>query len=323
MSLYELNAPHLVASLSIGCYALLPLMRTAFQSEALSFTLVKVANLLAYGLSVYSVMQPGRYDGSSDVQYHGHLVEDGARKMSTGRNGLTLFPPAGWAFAIWGPIFLGECIMVHGQFAMMKESSALVPIIREITGPYITAQIFQTLWTASFRPRYNRAELGGFYKYVSVLSLAGAAYALSFCHAAFTSTNINYTHVEYWLYFFPLTLHFGWVTAASLVNLNGMFVMGKEVSPKSVALLSHISVIVASAIGVYVSFTRWAPFYGAVITWALLAVAFGLEDRLNETRKDDSNGIGVYGIEVQRALCLIGAFGNLVVSIVLMFQKFN
>merc|ERR1719162_2437100 len=100
--------------------------------------------------------------------------------------------------------------MVFYQFVMVEDSSPLAPLIQEIAGPYVTAQIFQSLWTASFRPRYNR---GRFYKYVSVVNLAGAAYALSFCHAAFTSTDIKYTHVEYLLYFFPLTLHFGWVTA--------------------------------------------------------------------------------------------------------------
>merc|ERR1711862_488421 len=136
---------------------------------------------------------------------------------------------------------------------------------------------------------------GRLYKYVSVVNLAGAAYAFSFCHAAFTSTDIKYTHVEYWLFFFPLSLHFGWVTAATLVNLNGMFVIGKDVSPKHIAWLGHISVVVASAIGIIITYTRWAPFYGGVIAWALLAVAFGLEDRLVEARHEEPNRAGLYG----------------------------
>lgn len=317
--LYELNHPPLVACLSFGCFALLPVMRSIFQSEALPFSLVKVANLMVYALSVYSVIQPGRYDGSSTDVMYGHLVEDGMKKMSTGKKGISLFPPATWAFSIWGPIFIGECIMVHYQFATVRESDLISPLIREITGPYVTAQLFQTLWTASFRPRYNR---GGYYKYLNVLNLAGAAYSLSFCHSAFTKIHIQYSHLEYWLYFFPLTLHFGWVTAASLVCLNGMYVMGKGAPAKSIAKLANISAIIASVIGGGVTWTRWAPFYGGVISWALLAVAFGLEERITETIKEDQNRAGLYGVDLQRGLCLIGAFGNLVVSIVLAFQKF-
>jgi len=319
MSLYELNTPALIAPLSLACFALIPLLRHAFENEALSFGIVKVANLFAYGLSVYSVMQPGRYDGSTDVIY-GHIIEDGQKKMSTGRTGLTLLPPAKWAFWIWGPIFVGEAIMVHHQFAMVLDSSALAPLIREITGPYLTAQIFQALWSASFRPRYNR---GGIYRYVCVLNLAGAAIALSFCHAAFTREGVFYTRLEYWLYFFPLTLHFGWVTAATLVNLNGMFAMSKGASAKSILHLALISVIVASHIGAYVTWTRWAPFYGGVISWAILAVAFGLEERLEATKNEDSNRAGVYGVDGVRALCLVGAFGNIVMSIVLAFQRYH
>jgi len=311
MSLSALNSPALVASLSLGSYALVPVLRDVFQSQAVSWNTVKAVNLIAYGISVLSVSQPGRYDGQSD-ETNGPASE-GMEKMSTGKRGLTLLPPAGWAFAIWGPIFLGEFLMVGSQFATMKESSPLAPIIRKVTGPYVAAQVFQTLWTASFRPKYNS---GRFYKYVSALNLSGAAYALSFCHAAFTtSTSTTFTSGQYLINFFPLTLHFGWVTAASLVNWNGMFAMGDEVSSKAIAWIGHLSVVGASALGISITLKRSAPMYAGVIAWALAAVASGLTKRIKDTEKEDDDRAGIYGATTQRALSRAGALANLAVSV--------
>jgi hypothetical protein len=199
---------------------------------------------------------------------------------------------------------MGEFVMVVSQWTL-PESSPVALIIRSITGPYIAAQLFQTLWTASFRPKYNN----GIYKYVSAMNLSGVAYALSFCHDAYIKSG-DYSSGEYWLYFLPLSLHFGWTTAAALVNWNGMFALGDDadVSSKAVAWLGHLSVIGATVVGVYVSLERSAPVYSGVIAWALTAVASGLGKRLKETEKEeDSYRVGVYGARTQRALSLLGA----------------
>lgn len=313
MSLSALNSPPLVGFLSVANYALVPVLQQTFQNQAVSWNTVKAVNLIAYGLSVLSVSQPGRYDGPNDDGENGTEASEGMEKMSTGKRGMTLLPPAGWAFAIWGPIYLGELFMTGTQFAMMDKSSPLSNVVREITGPYVAAQIFQALWTASFRPKYN----SGLYKYVSVLNLSGTAYALSFCHKAFTTNaSTKYNVWEYLLNFFPLTLHFGWVTAASLVNLNGMFAMGEEVSNKAIAQVGHISAVGASILGILISFKRSAPLYSGVIAWALAAVTSGLAERINETDTEDARRPGIHGAVTQRALCRAGALANIVASFI-------
>merc|ERR1712232_520734 len=74
---------------------------------------------------------------------------------------------------------------------------------------------------------------------------------------------------QYWLYLFPMSLHFGWTTAATLVNINGAFVANPNASSKSIAVLGHLSVLVATALGVFVSVDRgsslwWCYFLGIV-----------------------------------------------------------
>lgn len=301
MSLSTINSPPLVGALTLGCYAALPFI--SFESPTIPWAVVKGANLLAYGISLWSTSQPGRYDSEAAGQDPSKKTTGTATtdmdKMGTGRRGRTLVPPAGWAFAIWAPIFVGEMIIVTYQ-SQLPESSNLVPLIRKVTGPYVLAQTFQSLWTASFRPKYNQ----GLYKYISALNLSGIALSLSLCHSAYTSEKI--LPQDYWLNFLPLSLHFGWTTAACLVNWNGMFAL-EATSPKHVAWFGHASVLVATVVGVATTLKREAPVYGGVIAWALSAVASGLARRIQETEKVDVDTVGVYGAKRQRLLSMLGA----------------
>ena len=336
MSLEVLNSPPLVGTLTAGCYGLLPFvakhpMLVQGSAAALPFVAVKGLNAFSYGLGFVSTSRPGRYDGAAAVTEadgvrKGVAKDDAAFKgmeqMSTSR-GRTLVPPAPWAFIIWAPIFLGELFMVTVPF-VTKVSAAAESVLRETSGPFALAQIFTALWTASFRPRYG--SRGGIYNYVSVLGLGGIAASLSVCHKAFANNKAGsaLSGLEYALYCLPLSLHFGWTTAATLVNLNGMFALTndnseskataeeKAATARSVALLGHASVILATAIGVSVTWTRKAPVYGGVICWALTAVASGLKKRIEASASSNKKArantpVGVYGVERQRLLSIAGA----------------
>jgi hypothetical protein len=301
-----MNTPSFLTAVGAGTFLMLPIADAVFSSEKVAFKSIKGAALLAYVLSVVSVSRPGRYDGQ--VQLSGDDKDSpGAKEMKqmgTGKQGRTLLPPAGWAFAIWGPIFLGELVMVSTLF-FMDESSPVAPIFRKMAAPYLAAHVFQTLWTASFRPKYKET----YKKYISVTYLTLTSFALSHVHAAYTiyANTKPYSSIEYMLCFFPLSLHFGWTTAAALVNLNGMVALEETVSAKNVAWLGHVSVIGAAVAGCLVTIERQAPVYGGVIAWALSAVASGLTQRLRETQKEDSNRVGVYGVQTQKTLSVVGA----------------
>lgn len=330
MSLEALNSPPLVGALTAGCYGLLPFvtkhpMLVQGSAAALPFVAIKGMNAVSYGLAMVSTSRPGRYDGAATVTESDGIRKDtpssdagrkGMEQMSTSR-GRTLVPPAPWAFIIWAPIFLGELFMVVTPF-LTKVSPRAQTILRESAGPYALAQIFTALWTASFRPRYG--SRGGIYKYISALGLAGIATSLSFSHQAFaTPSGSGLSGLEYALYCLPISLHFGWTTAAALVNLNGMFALAGDTkstneeeaaTARSVAAIGHASVVLATAIGVSVTWARKAPVFGGVICWALTAVASGLKQRIETSvggKKDDTAVVGVYGAERQRFLSLSGA----------------
>jgi len=321
MSLSSLNSPPLVGALTLGCYAALPLIN--FESSSIPWAVVKGANALAYGVSLWSTSQPGRYDSEAAGQEPSKKVPATSSfkssattdmdKMGTGRRGRTLVPPASWAFVIWAPIFMGELLIVAYQ-SQLPEDSHLAPLIRKVTGPYVLAQTFQALWTASFRPKYKE----GLTKYISALNLSGIALSLSFCHSVYTSEKISGR--DYLLNFLPLSLHFGWTTAACLVNWNGMFAL-EATSPKQVAWFGHASVLVATVVGVAMTLTREAPVYGGVITWALSAVASGLSKRIQETDKVPEDTVGVYGAKRQQMLSLAGAVTCAAASLLVTLRK--
>mmetsp|Transcript_7601 Transcript_7601/g.18609 ORF Transcript_7601/g.18609 Transcript_7601/m.18609 type:complete len:342 (+) Transcript_7601:255-1280(+) len=339
MSLEVLNSPPLIGTLTAGCYGLLPLvtkhpMLVQGSAAALPFVAVKGVNALSYGLGFVSVGRPGRYDGAASVTEKDGIrkgtpqndARKGMEQMGTSR-GRTLVPPAPWAFVIWAPIFLGELFMVATPL-VTKVSPRAETILRETAGPFALAQVFTALWTASFRPKYG--SKGGIYKYVSALGLAGIAASLSVAHKAFSGpSGSGLSGLEYVLYCLPLSLHFGWTTAAALVNVNGMFALAtsdkkasKEEEAKTaraVALLGNASVVLATAIGVSVTRSRNAPVFGGVICWALTAVASGLKKRIEASSGKKSETVGVYGAERQRSLSLLGAAicASVVASVIL------
>lgn len=295
MSLSVINSPPLVAGGGI-LFSWLgsPLIKQFTNIN--SFTTVRVATLLSYALNFVAVSRPGRLDGEVAAELKEARARDDGSSLSI-RNGSTFFVPAGWAFAIWGPIFLGELIFVLTQF-LLPESSPLTPIIRQVSGPFIVAQLFQSAWCASFRKKYF--EDGMISRQISTYFLAATAYSLSKAQEVFTSSRGIYSNLQYALFFLPISLHFGWTTAATLVNLNGasLYVMknekgleGKSTSFGSLSQNIQINIakalglassILATGLGVYITLCRSSPIYGGVIAWALSAVSSAMKQRLGD-----------------------------------------
>merc|ERR1719183_73947 len=182
-------------------------------------------------------------------------------------SGRTLIAPEGWAFAIWGPIFLGETTFCALQLFAPEDSKVSVTNVEFVSG-WASACVAQTLWCASFRPIF--AQSGQLW--VAAVFLALTPVCLSRAHAAFTVRNDSKREA---ITYFPFALHFGWTSAASLVNLNAV-VAYSGASANTLAAVGHLSILPALVLGVLVPFKRSAPVYAFVLAWALAAVADGM-----------------------------------------------
>lgn len=101
-------------------------------------------------------------------------------------------------FAIWGPIYAGEALFVGT--AILQSSQVINAALPSITAAFCAANVYQSLWCASFRPSYTTGDDGAWRKFVSVAMLGGTAICLSQVHAAAAATTSSW-------YFLPLTMY--------------------------------------------------------------------------------------------------------------------
>jgi len=299
----SLNQPAAVAAAGAGAFILLPFVEELATKGVFTWAQLKGAAAAAYALQVVCVSLPGRIDGemAKEMANEDSILGEEAKNLST-RNGKTLVAPAGWAFAIWGPIFMGELVSVISQLSITADDP-MVPLLRKTSVPFAFAHIFQSLWCAAFRRKYS-----GNLMYISFGMLASTAFSLSKAHAAYAAESPTYSGGTYAKLFWSMSLHTGWTVAASIVNLNGAFSMKESSSPRAIAWLGHASVVAASAVGVAVTTMRSAPVFGGVISWALLAVADGMKQRIEKAKKnDDMKATNLIGAATQRKLSLLGA----------------
>lgn len=326
----KLNSPHVVGTLGLTCFVSLPFLKGTFEKTSVPWVVVQGVNLCAFGLSFWSVTQPGREAEKAKKLKEADVASKSTPSLSTVQPAKTkkkkksivprvrtLLPPDGWSFLIWAPIFVGESLMVGTQVAV-TENSPLVPIIRQITGPYLFAKVFQILWNTSFSPAYQQ----GVYKYIAAVNLSGLALSLSFCHQAYTEKEARekYGVLDFLLNFLPLSLHFGWTTATSLVNWNASYAIDPNVPTKNIAYLGHASVVAATAAGVGVTLTRTAPIYGTVIAWALSAVASGLTKKIEGAEKDKDDEF-ILAAQRQRTASAVGALLCITAALTTAFRK--
>ena len=148
--------------------------------------------------NMVSVMVPGRYDGASAMKSEKPSAETA-----------NLFTPAGYAFIIWAPIFFGELLMML-YLTNIKSAAALG---RAAAPGWCAGTLAQILWCGAFRPTVCGPQL--LWLPAALLAITGAFLGVS--HRAIRAS--SYGIFGNLLVRVPVTLHFGWITAASLVNL--------------------------------------------------------------------------------------------------------
>eukprot|EP00951_Prasinocladus_malaysianus_P016127 scaffold125195_cov44-Prasinocladus_malaysianus.AAC.2 len=79
----------------------------------------------------------------------------------------------------------------------------------------------------------------------------------------------------------PLSLHFGWITAAAVVSLNSLAAL--TLQPAAQLATAFVSVTASAATGVAVAFASGDPLYALTLAWALNAVAADGGRRAKET----------------------------------------
>jgi len=172
----------------------------------------------------------------------------------------TLVTPAGWAFSIWGPIFIWEGVFAVTQMLSRFRGSEVV----QVASPWWWGVcLCQCVWTFAFAQEVIPLSL------LMMLGILSCLVGL-----VVRTDGLQLTWAEYLCLRAPFCLHLGWIICASAVNTNVQFDAGKA-SPEvllAVAVLSLVA-IVAANVALVTTAVNPDAFTSLVAAWAFAAVA--------------------------------------------------
>ena len=158
--------------------------------------------------------------------------------------------PAGYAFSIWGLIYLW--LLAHAVFGLLKRRND--PAFLRPALPLLVSGLLGSVWLAIASSAPITATL--------VILVMGGLAMLAYLRA-------DQTH-DRWLLAAPLAIYAGWLTAACGVSV-GVIMAGYGVLSNTVAALVMLTVVIAVAL--FVQTRRPAmPVYGSTVVWAAIGV---------------------------------------------------
>ncbi|BDI60369.1 hypothetical protein MACH05_09290 [Qipengyuania nanhaisediminis] len=173
----------------------------------------------------------------------------------------TLITPSGWAFAIWGPLFVGSAIFAIWQALPKQSDNALLD---SIAWPAAIALAAQGVW-ATYTQFANLTVISAL---IILVSLAG----LLICLRALARHD-RLSGEERWFAALVLSALAAWLTAASIVNVSASLVYHGILADGPYPLAAAIMVAVGGTIAALaVVRSRGNPWYALVFCWALLAI---------------------------------------------------
>ncbi|RAI89962.1 tryptophan-rich sensory protein [Algoriphagus yeomjeoni] len=175
-----------------------------------------------------------------------------------------LFTPAGYAFSIWGLIFLAllaqAVFFIRSAFGTEKDSDFLSQI-----GPYlIMANIGNGLWIYMWLLEYTG---------LSVIVMLGILTSLLI---VILNTNMERwdapRSIIFWLWW-PIALYSGWIAVATIANISAYLAKTGWTGGITEITWAIIMIIVAVVVNLFMIATRNLREFACVGIWALIAIA--------------------------------------------------
>ena len=192
----------------------------------------------------------------------------------------TLITPAGWAFAIWGPLFALSIIFAVWQALPAQRGNGL---LNRIAWPAAIALGAQGVWST-----YTQLANLTFVSVVIILVSLGALLVVLRELVAEASLS----RAERLFVAPAFSALAAWLTAASIVNVSASLkyhgFAGADPAPFVASVMIVIGAIIAAVAAWRV---RGAPLYGLVFAWALFAINAAGGERFAEVALAAKAGI--------------------------------
>jgi len=172
------------------------------------------------------------------------------------------FVPAGYVFAIWGIIYLGWIAFAVYQARPAQREN---PRLRNLGYWFALSGVFNAAWL--FCWHYNQFGL-------SVLVMLGLLVSLI---VSYLTLNVSRTPVrttEKWSVDIPFSIYLGWISVATIANISDYLYFinwdGFGIAPQTWAV---IMIVVASLLGLIMTFSRRDSAYAFVLAWSFAGIA--------------------------------------------------
>lgn len=175
----------------------------------------------------------------------------------------TLITPAGWAFSIWGALYLGSLVFSLLQFTSAGRDSALFAALR---WPAAGAFLGNALWA-------TWVQLGDI-DAVSTLIIFGSLVSILIVFRRIATWTASFSVAERWGAILPLSALAFWLTAASIVNVAATLrYYGVDAAPDVAPLISAAIIVVGGLIAAAaLARGKGNPPFALVFLWALAAI---------------------------------------------------
>lgn len=208
------------------------------------------------------------------------------------------FVPAGWAFSIWGPIYLwlsAFCIYT----AVLPKHTEAADLVAAIGPLFIISCAFNVAWVFTFSFGTPVALLvSTFWLFGILCSLLAVIIRINSWRAVRSSL------WDFWIVDIAFSMYAGWCTVAAIANvvLTLKWYGGWTGYPWTESGWSALMISVAGAINIGTLASRTDAVFGLVFSWAALAIADGHREEIEVVISALVNagivGVGALGVMV-------------------------
>ncbi len=176
----------------------------------------------------------------------------------------SLFTPAGYAFAIWGLIYLLLIGFVIYSFVILKREKES-QIISQVGGSFIITCIVNCLWIIAWLYDYTAISV-----LLMIILLVTLLRIVLRTKMELTNPPLRIVAFVWW----PFSLYSGWISVALIANIAAYLTkIGWNGFGISDTVWTIIMVLIAGLLYVFMTWKRNMREFALVGTWALIAVA--------------------------------------------------
>lgn len=182
-----------------------------------------------------------------------------------------LFTPAGYAFAIWGIIYLG--LLALGIYLVVRafKGSGNTAFIAKATPTLILAHFGNALWLWFWLNEATGTS-------VIVMGFILSMLIITVCRLNMQRWDAPLKFIAF--VWWPIDLYFGWISVATIANISAY--LGKLNWTGGISEINWtiIMISVATLLALFMIFTRNMREYAAVFIWAFIAIAVRHADQI-------------------------------------------